>query len=69
MSSSGVLFRSQFDAECGTFLDLRLTMPDMGADGVAEMICRGVVVRSVAAEDGDLPALAVRIRNFRLFRA
>jgi hypothetical protein len=69
ISSSGVLFRSRFDAECGTFLDLRLTMSSMGADGVAEIACSGVVVRSVLAEQGELPAVAVRIRNIRLSRA
>jgi hypothetical protein len=66
ISSSGVLFRSHSDAKRGTLLEMRLTMPVLSSDGPSELFCRAVVVRSVPAMSGDLPAVAVRILHFRL---
>jgi len=69
ISSSGVLFRSHCAAEAGTPLELCLILPPLSSGAAAQVICRGVIVRSALADNNDLPALAVRILNFRLVRA
>ena len=68
ISSSGVLFRSQRAAEEGASLELCVILPVLNSGAAAQVICRGVVVRSVIPENGDWPALAVRILHFRLAR-
>ena len=69
VSSSGVLFRSQRAAEAGTLLELCLILPALSSGAAAQVICRGVIVRSALADNNDLTAVAVRILNFRLVRA
>jgi len=66
ISTSGVLLRTQSDAQRGTVLELRMSMPVLTTEGVTEVVGRGVVVRSVLASDSELPALAVRILRSRL---
>ena len=68
ISSCGVLFRSQSSAEKGTSLELCLILPVLSPEGAAEVLCRGVIVRSAIPTDGDMPVLAVRILHFRLAR-
>jgi hypothetical protein len=68
VSRSGVLFRSQSAAEAGASLELCLILPALSSGTAAQVICRGVVARSVPPQNGDLPALAVRILNSRLVR-
>jgi PilZ domain len=69
ISSSGVLFRGQSAAREGTQLELCLMLPVTKAEGGAEVICRGVIVRSTLPAGGrELPVLAARILHFRLAR-
>lgn len=68
VSSSGVLFRTQGVVETGAALELRLTLPLLNSTGAGEVLCQGVIVRSVHPSDGDLPVLAMRILHFRLVR-
>ena len=68
ISSAGILFRTHSAARTGASLELCVEMPVRNSEGSAEVICRGVVVRSVPDNNGDLPALAVRILHFRLAR-
>ncbi len=68
ISRSGVLFRSQSAAVTGTSLHLCLMLPALSSEPAAEMICRGVVARSVLPVNGELAALAARILHFRLVR-
>jgi hypothetical protein len=66
ISKSGMLLRTQLSAQRGTVLELRMSIPVLTTDGTTEVIGRGVVVRSVLAANGELPALAVRILYSRL---
>ncbi|HUY12639.1 MAG TPA: PilZ domain-containing protein [Terriglobia bacterium] len=69
ISSSGVLFRGECFVDANTFVDLCLIMPVVNSDGAAEVVCRGVIVRSMPPMDTeDLPTLAVKILHFRLVR-
>jgi hypothetical protein len=69
VSSSGVLFRGDYFAEPQTPLELNLRMPAVNSEGAAEVICRGTVVRAMAASPADSrSALAVRILQYRIVR-
>jgi len=69
VSGSGVLFRGQAAAKAGTALELSLALPAvLESQETAEVICRGVVVRSARALDGNLPGLAMRILHSRVTR-
>jgi hypothetical protein len=69
ISSSGVLFRSELFADLDSSVELCLTMPAVNSDGTAEVICRGLIVRAMAAAGlRDHPRLAVKILHFRLVR-
>jgi len=70
VSRSGVLFRGEELAEPNTILDMRLLLPDE-IPGVqsAEILCRGVVVRSEPPKGADaFPALASTIAQYRFIR-
>ncbi|MGH9404858.1 MAG: PilZ domain-containing protein [Terriglobia bacterium] len=68
ISSSGVLFRSEFLPAAGAPLDLCIAMPPLNAEGAAEVICSGIVVRVEPTPGKDSPAVAARILHFRLAR-
>jgi hypothetical protein len=70
VSRSGVLFRGEEFGEPNTILDMRLLLPDE-IPGVqsAEILCRGVVVRSERPKGADaFPALASTIAQYRFIR-
>jgi hypothetical protein len=70
VSRSGVLFWGEELAEPNTILDMRLLLPDE-IPGVqsAEILCRGVVVRSERPKGVDaFPALASTIAQYRFIR-
>lgn len=69
ISGSGVLFRGHCAAEAGAPLELCLMLPALSSGAAAQVICRGVIVRSVLADNHDMRGLAVRILHFRLVRA
>ncbi|HTV53735.1 MAG TPA: PilZ domain-containing protein [Terriglobia bacterium] len=69
VSSSGVLFRGDHFTETKTPVELSLMMPAVNSEGSAEVVCRGTVVRAMAASRGDSrPVLAVKILQYRLVR-
>jgi hypothetical protein len=69
VSSSGVLFRGDCFAETKTLVELNLVMPAVNSEGTAEVVCRGKVVRTLAALRGvSEHLLAVRISQYRLVR-
>jgi hypothetical protein len=68
VSSSGVLFRTVAAAETGASVELCLKLPVPNSEAAGEVLCRGVIVRSLRPRNGDLPALAIRIQHFRLAR-
>jgi hypothetical protein len=70
ISRSGVLFRGEEFAEPNTPLEMSFVLPDE-IFGVprAEVICRGVVVRSERPRDARaMPALASTISHYRIIR-
>ena len=60
ISSSGVLFQVDELLPIEADLELRLQLPNVGAPGRAEVVCRGRVVRTVEPSD-DCPWLAAAI--------
>jgi hypothetical protein len=69
VSSSGVLFRGDWLAAVKAQVELNLMMPRVNSEGAAEVICRGIVVRAMAASsDESRHALAVKILQYHLVR-
>jgi hypothetical protein len=70
ISRTGVLFRGEGFAQPNTPLEMSFVLPDeiFGVRS-AEVLCRGVVVRSERPTDAEaLPALASTISHYRFIR-
>lgn len=65
ISASGVLFRVDHLKERGTPIEMSLLMPkEIVGRFTSRVICRGCVVRTVAATDGGLLAMAATIASY-----
>lgn len=70
VSRSGILFRSERMLKPGTSLDLRLEFPWIGENArLAQIVCKGEVVRAERTSASVSPAIAVAIRRFQITRA
>ncbi len=70
VSRSGVLFRGELSATPSTPIEMSMVLPSAAfGNGNAEVVCRGTIVRVVAAPTpGSLPGLATTISHYRLVR-
>jgi hypothetical protein len=69
ISRSGVLFRTEDTPATRTAIEMLLTLPPeiSGSREQATVICRGRIVRTVAAHDGEpQSAVAATIAGYRL---
>jgi hypothetical protein len=67
MSRSGVLFRADRVLKPRTAVQMSFTLPvSVKGDGPGEVLCRGSVVRTVAAAGANRPCVAVSIQRYRL---
>jgi len=71
ISQSGVLFRAENAVPPRTPLEMRFVLPlAMSVERPAEVLCRGVVVRTIPPGGSDgLPVVAARITDYRFLRA
>ena len=69
MSRSGVLFRADRVLKPRAAILMSLTLPlSAKGSGRAEVLCRGSVVRTVAAAGTNPPSVAATIQRYRLVR-
>jgi len=70
ISRSGVLFQAEDWAEPRSHVEITWLLPGKaGVDGAAEVVCRGLVMRSEQRTTGDGgPLVAIRISRYRLVR-
>ena len=65
ISRSGLLFRADELVPVEVDLELRFVLPDVGAPGQAEVVCRGRVVRTVSpSEDQPWRGAAIMIDEY-----
>jgi len=70
ISRSGILFRADRVLEPRTAIQMSFTLPvSIKDDGPGEVLCRGSVVRTVAAGGTNRPCVAVSIQRYRLVRS
>ena len=69
MSRSGVLFRADRVLKPRTAVQMSFTLPvSVKGDGPGEVLCRGSVVRTVAATGTNHSCVAATIQRYRLVR-
>ena len=70
ISCSGVLFRGEIAAQPNSPVEMALVLPsEVNGEGPAEVLCRGIVIRSERTRGVDsLPAVATRISFYRFIR-
>jgi hypothetical protein len=69
ISRSGVLFRADRVLKPRTVIQMSFTLPvSVKGDGPGEVVCRGSVVRTVAAAGTNRPCVAVSIQRYRFVR-
>jgi hypothetical protein len=70
ISRSGALFEGEDWTEPCTPLEMTLLLPgEVGVEGVAEVVCRGMVTRSERrGSEGGGPLIAISISHYRLVR-
>jgi hypothetical protein len=69
MSRSGILFYADRVLKPRTAIQMSLTLPiSIKGDGPGEVLCRGSVVRTVAAAGTKRPCVAATIHRYRLVR-
>jgi len=67
ISRSGILFRVDRVLKLRTAVQMIFTLPAWGkGDGPGEVLCRGSVVRTVAAVGTNRPCLAASIQRYRI---
>src|SRR2546423_6539073 len=68
ISRSGVLFRTEHPVAARTAVEMLMTLPpEISGNDHATVICRGRVVRTEPAHDGEPhPAVAATIAGYRL---
>jgi PilZ domain len=69
ISHSGVLFVAEQAVPIKTDLTMKLSVSSAGTETVAEIVCRGNIVRIVQADGtGTLPRLGVTISSYQITR-
>jgi len=69
ISRSGILFRADRVLKPRTAIQMSFTLPvSLKDDGPGEVLCRGSVVRTVAAGVTNQPCVAVSIQRYRFVR-
>jgi len=67
ISRSGILFRAERVLKLRTAIQMSFTLPVWGkGDGPGEVLCRGSVVRTVAAVATNRPCVAASIQRYRI---
>jgi hypothetical protein len=70
ISRSGLLFRADRVPKLRTAIQISFTLPiSLKDDGPGEVLCRGSVVRTVAAAGTTPPSVAVCIQKYRFVRS
>lgn len=69
ISRSGLLFRTDRVLTLRTAIQMSFTLPiSVKGDGPGEVLCRGSIVRTVAAAGTNQARVAARIQRYRLIR-